>query len=99
MRSTRVLCSLVALVFLASSASLHAQFQKPTDQELKMTADPQYPDAAAVILNVEEKTDDTVHYTSTYKRIKILKDSAKEMATVSLGYLRGGMEIAGIQGR
>jgi hypothetical protein len=99
MRSTRVLCSLVALVLLVSSNYLNAQFQKPTDQELKMTADPQYPDVAAVILNVEEKTDDTVHYTSTYKRIKILKDSAKEMATVSLGYLRGGMEIAAIQGR
>ncbi len=99
MRSTRVLSSLVVLVLLASSASLHAQFQKPTDQELKMTADPQYPDVAAVILNLEEKTDDTVHYTSTYKRIKILKDSAKELATVPLGYFRGDEEIAAIQGR
>ena len=101
MRPTRVLPSFVVLVLLAScsGSALYAQFQKPTDQELKMTADPQYPDVAAVMLNVEEKTDDIVHYTSTYKRIKILKDSAKEMATVSLGYLRGGMEIAAIQGR
>ena len=90
---------LAALALIAPCASLHAQFQKPMDDELKMTADPQYPDAAAVILNYEEKTDDVVHYTSTYMRIKVLKDSAKELATVSLGYIRGGMEIAAIQGR
>jgi Domain of Unknown Function with PDB structure (DUF3857) len=90
---------LSALVLFASCASLQAQLQKPTDDELKMTADPQYPDAAAVILNYEEKADDVVHYTSKYARIKILKDSAKDLATVSLGYVYGGMEISAVDGR
>jgi hypothetical protein len=78
---------------------LEAQFQQPTPEELKMTADPQYPDAAAVVLNYEEKTEDVVHYTSVYKRIKILNESAKNLATVSLGYIRGGGEISSISGR
>jgi hypothetical protein len=90
---------LAVLIFLASCVSLHAQFQKPTDDELKMTADPRYPDAAAVILNYEEKTDDTTHFTSHYSRIKILRDSAKELATISLGYFRGGEEISAVSGR
>ncbi|MGA2251303.1 DUF3857 domain-containing protein [Terracidiphilus sp.] len=98
MRSTRVLSSLVALILLGSCC-LHAQFQKPTDDELKMTADPQYPDAAAIMLNYEEKTDDATHFTSHYARIKILRDSAKELATVSLGYIRGGEEVSAVSGR
>ena len=90
---------LSALALFASCASLQAQFQKPTDEELKMTADPQYPDAAAVILNYEEKADDVVHYTSKYARIKILKDSAKDLATVSLGYFHGYEDVASVEGR
>jgi len=80
-------------------ALMIGQFQKPTDEELKMTADPKYPDAAAVILNVEEKTDDTVHYQSTYMRVKILNESAKDLATVSVGYFRGNLTIEAISGR
>ena len=99
MRSNCAVRLLAVLVLLASCSYLHAQFQKPTDDELRMTADPQYPDAAAVILNYEEKTDDTAHFTSHYARIKILKDSAKDLATVSMGYFRGAQEIAAIQGR
>ena len=97
-RNCALFC-LSALVLLGSCACLHAQFQKPSDDELKMTADPQYPDAAAVILNYEEKADDIVHFTSVYARIKILRDSAKELATVSMGYVRGDREIAAVSGR
>ena len=48
------------LLFLAfaSPTLLRAQFQRPTPEELKMTADPKAPGAAAVFLNVEEVTDD-----------------------------------------
>jgi len=90
---------LFALPMVLSCSLLRAQFQQPTPEELKMTADPQYPDADAAILNYEQKVDDTVYYTSEYKRIKILRDSAKHLATVSMGYLRGDTEIAAIQGR
>jgi hypothetical protein len=76
-----------------------AQFQNSSPEELKMTADPANPGASAVILNLEEKTDDTVHYISKYARIKILTEAAKELATVRIGYARGGYTIADVSGR
>lgn len=86
-----------ALVFCSFEA--RAQFQPPTPEELKMTADPKYPDAAAVILNYEEKTDDVVGYTSRYMRVKILSEKAKDLATVHLGYFKGAYSIAEVSGR
>jgi hypothetical protein len=47
------------LLVLASPGLLCAQFQQPTDEEFKMTADPKAPGAAAVYLNIEEATNDT----------------------------------------
>ena len=48
--------TLVAICLLALSTTVlpslaHGQFQNPTPEELKMTSDPQYPDAAAEYLN------------------------------------------------
>lgn len=90
-----------ALMFIAFSVPTlgYAQFQAPTSEELKMTADPTYPDAAAVYLNRDIKTDDLLHFQSEYVRIKILKESAKELATVHLGYYKGYNTIAAIEGR
>jgi hypothetical protein len=78
-----------------------SQFQPPTPDELKMTADPKYPDAAAVFLNYEKKTDNQVGYESVYARIKILKESAKELATEHIPYRKepGSGVIAAISGR
>lgn len=83
-------------------ALLIGQFQQPTDEELKMTADPKYPGAAAVILNVEDKTDNSqigAHFQSLYMRVKILNESAKDLATVRLGYFKGYNTIAAVSGR
>ena len=93
--------SILAGVFAFPTLTV-AQFQQPTSEELKMTADPKYPDAAAVILNLDDKTDSSqrpVSYHSRYMRIKILKESAMDLATVSLGYLRGYDEVAAVSGR
>ena len=89
------------ILVLACVSSAYAQFQTPTADELKMTADAKYPDAAAVFLNYEKKNDNLVGYESVYARIKILKESAKELATVNLEYPKSeGFEgIAAIQGR
>jgi hypothetical protein len=89
---------LLALV-LACPALLSAQFQKPTGEELKMTADPKAPGTAAVYLNVEETTDDTVHFHSFYARIKVLQEKGKELATVEIPHLRGGEKVADIRAR
>jgi hypothetical protein len=77
----------------------YAQFQQPTGEELKMTSDPKAPGAAAVILNLEEVTDDPLHYHSYYERIKVLEEKGKELATVELPYWHGEFKITDIAGR
>lgn len=86
-------------VVAGSSLLLHAQFQEPTKEELQMTDDPKAPGAAAVYLNLEEITDDPLHYRSFYARIKVLQEKGKELATVELPYQRGDFKITDIHGR
>ena len=87
------------LLAMASPALLHAQFQQPTDEELKMTADPKAPGAAAVYLYREETTDDALHFRSYYERIKVLTEKGKELATVQIPYVQGLDSVTDIQGR
>jgi Domain of Unknown Function with PDB structure (DUF3857) len=95
--------NLVRFLLLALVCSCHAfgQFQPSTPDELKMTADPKYPDAGAVFLNYEKKTDNLVGYESVYARIKILKESAKDLATVHIPYFKseGFAGVAAVSGR
>ncbi|MGO9775533.1 MAG: transglutaminase, partial [Terracidiphilus sp.] len=90
---------LLLLLVFASPAFLHAQFQEPTPEELKMTADPKAPGAAAVYLNVEEIANDELHFQSVYLRIKVLQEKGKELATVELPYLRGDWKVTDIRAR
>ncbi|MGA9061659.1 MAG: DUF3857 domain-containing protein [Terracidiphilus sp.] len=89
------------VLFLAavSPLVLCAQFQEPTQEELKMTADAKAPGAAAVYLYREETTDDENHFHSYYERIKILADKGKELATIRIPYERGQFKVAKIEGR
>jgi len=88
------------LLFIAvSPAVLLAQFQQPTDEELKMTADPKAPGAAAVYLNVEEIANDPLHYETFYARIKVLTEKGKELATVEVPYLQSNFQITDIKAR
>ena len=91
----------LALLFLAIAAPtvVRAQFQPPTDEELKMTADPKAPGAAAVYLYREEKTDDHLHYHSYYERIKVLTEKGKELATVNIPYEHRTFKVTDIKGR
>jgi hypothetical protein len=91
----------LALLFLAIAAPVlvRAQFQPPTGEELKMTADPKAPGAAAVYLNVEEVTDDQKHNHSFYARIKVLEEKGKELATVEIPYQHTNFRILEIKGR
>ena len=90
-----------AVVFLAAviPALVSAQFKQPTDEELKMTSDPKAPGAAAEYLNIEEIANDPLHYQSYYVRIKVLTEKSKELATVTIPYLKGNMKVTDIQGR
>ncbi len=89
----------VLLLSTAFPLLLHGQFQEPTKEELQMTADPKAPGAAAVYLNLEEITDDALHYHSFYARIKVLQEKGKELATVELRYLRGDNKVTDIHAR
>jgi hypothetical protein len=81
------------------SRALLAQFQPPTPEELKMTADPKAPGADAVYLYREETTDDSLHFHSYYERIKVLTEKGKELATVTTPYERGPFKVTDIKGR
>jgi len=84
---------------VAGPAAVWAQFQQPTDEELKMTADPKAPGASAVYLYREETTDDNLHYHSYYERIKVLTEKGKELATIHVPYERGNFKVTDIKGR
>jgi hypothetical protein len=89
-----------ALILAAAlPAPLCAQFQEPTQEELKMTVDPKAPGAPAVYLYREERTDDLLHFHSLYARIKVLTEKGKELATVQIPYERGNYKVAAIEGR
>ena len=90
---------LFVFLAVASPALVLAQFQQPTAEELKMTADPKAPGAAAVYLNIEEISNDPLHYQSYYARIKILSEKGKELATVEIPYLRGNFKVTAIEAR
>jgi Domain of Unknown Function with PDB structure (DUF3857)/Transglutaminase-like superfamily len=99
MRLHSVLRSFLLVLTINLPALLHAQFQEPTKEELQMTADPKAPGAAAVYLNIQEVTDDPLHYHSFYARIKVLQEKGKELATVELPYQRGDFKVTDIRGR
>jgi hypothetical protein len=90
-----------ALLFFVSAFStpLIAQFQQPTADELKMTADPKAPNSDAVYLNIEEIANDPLHFQSFYARVKVLKEKGKELATVEVPYLRGNFKVSDIKAR
>jgi Domain of Unknown Function with PDB structure (DUF3857)/Transglutaminase-like superfamily len=96
----RACCFFVLAVFvLRTPALLKAQFQEPTKDELQMTTDPKAPGAAAVYLNIQEVTDDPLHYHSFYARVKVLQEKGKELATVDIPYERGNFKVTDIHGR
>jgi len=90
------------LLALASGwlpVDLCAQFQQPTEEELKMTSDSKAPGAAAVYLYREEIVDDARGFESTYERIKVLTDKGFDLATVRLPYTVGFDDKPEIQAR
>ncbi|WP_263354072.1 DUF3857 domain-containing protein [Acidicapsa acidisoli] len=88
-----------AAAVLAFPASSWGQFQPPTDEELKMTAEPKAPGAAAIYLYREETVDDNLHFHSFYARIKVLTEKGKELATVGVPYPKGAFKVEDVKAR
>ncbi|MGA2809469.1 MAG: DUF3857 and transglutaminase domain-containing protein, partial [Terracidiphilus sp.] len=99
MRTSALVRKMLLLLVSAFPVLLSAQFQEPTSEELKMTADPKAPGASAVYLYREETTDDTLHYHSIYERIKVLTEKGKELATIRIPYEHGADKVTDIKGR
>jgi len=99
MRNSVSLRKILLVLAVASPAILFAQLQQPTPDELKMTADPKAPGADAVILNLEEISNDPLHFHSHYVRIKVLTEKGKNLATVEIPYESRNYKIADIKGR
>jgi len=93
------LCVALLILTLTSPALLIAQFQEPTQEELKMTADPKAPGASAVYLYHEETADSGAHTSGFYNRIKVLTEKGKELATVRIPYEPGIDKLTDIEGR
>jgi Domain of Unknown Function with PDB structure (DUF3857)/Transglutaminase-like superfamily len=92
------------LVLCLASSSLTAfgfpDWQQPTPEELKMTSDPAAPNAPAVYLFREEKTDEALHIHAMYARIKILTEKGKEMfSDIEIPYEAKDSSITDIAGR
>src|ERR1035438_1845704 len=85
----RAICPIVArclpfLCLIAITSVARAQWTVPTEEELKMTSQPEVPGAAAVYLFREEITDDKMHNWSKYVRLKVLMERGKEYANVEI---------------
>jgi len=81
-----ILRSLSLMLLLVTTPLVRAaeQWTAPTDEELKMTEQPEVPGAAAVYLYKEEISDDSLHMWSNYIRLKVLTEKGKDYANVEL---------------
>ncbi|HEX6494170.1 MAG TPA: transglutaminase domain-containing protein [Acidobacteriaceae bacterium] len=94
---------LVSLLFLPLSltplTAFAADWQQPTPEELKMTAEPSAPNADAIYLYREDVTDNKNHMEAIYVRLKILRDEGKKYGDVELTGASRDFQITDIQGR
>jgi hypothetical protein len=93
----------VFLLFLFLSIlpfrAVAADWQQPTPDELKMTSEPAAPNADAVYLYREDRTDNKIHSEAVYVRLKILRDEGKKYADVEITGAGRGFHISDIRGR
>ena len=92
-----------ALLFLTLPLTSLAQgFPPVTDEELKMTSEPQAPGAPAVILFREVDRDDSrrgsVHE-DNYYRVKILTEEGRKYANVEIPFMKDADEVVHIKAR
>ena len=99
MRGSCLLCSAVLAATLAPAPPVRAQFQQPSAEELKMTADPKAPGASAVYLDREETDSQFTGLQTIYARIKVLADKGKELATVTIPFAPEYSRVDNVQGR
>ena len=91
-------CALLVLA-VTWQVMARAQFQAPTEEELKMTSDPKAPGAAAVYLYREQDSGNSLRAVIFYARLKILTENGMEQATVRIPYAPGSARVTKIEAR
>jgi hypothetical protein len=96
--SVRILLAIAATTAPCAFADSWIQ---PTPEELKMTAEPAVPGAAAIYLYRSETVDDKIHIHTLYVRLKVLTEKGVEQyGDVELSYDQGrSFSIRAIEGR
>jgi hypothetical protein len=88
------------LLLIVSLPALAQSWIQPTPEELKMTAEPLAPDAAAIYLLRDERADDKLHMHSLSVRMKVLTEEGKKYADVELLYDQSrSFSIRSVEGR
>ncbi len=100
MRVRRLGLLLLLPFFVAACSSAHGvTWQQPTAEELTMTADSFAPNADAIYLYVEEKTDASMKTRSVYVRLKVLREAGKRYGDVELGTFGEDFQFKDVHGR
>jgi len=89
----------ILFLIVVTPVFLRAQFQKPADEELKMTSDPMAPSAGAVYLDYVESEDNSMPRYTVYARIKVLTEKGKDLATADVPFVEEYYKIGAIQAR
>jgi hypothetical protein len=87
MRNRNLLLPALACALAVLPVPANAQFKNLVPAELQIQSDPQWPGADALGLDLEESSDDQTQLRAFYRRIKVLTEKGKELATVRMSYL------------
>src|ERR1700690_1759119 len=92
---------LAVLVLAAQEAKAGIGFQPVSQEELKMTGEPQAPGAAAIILFREVDRDDNgrTSHEDNYVRIKILTEEGRKHADVEIPFEKGRNDVGNVHAR
>jgi len=85
----------------APQANAAIGFQPISQDELKMTSEPQAPGAPAIILYRQVDRDDNMRtpHEDDYVRVKILTDEGRKYGNVEIAFLKGKQNIVGLRAR
>ena len=88
-------------LILAAQQARGIGFQPVSQEELKMTSEPQAPGAAAIILYRQVDRDDNIHtpHEDDYVRIKILTEEGRKHADVEIPFDKQWEDVAAIHAR
>lgn len=97
---------LLVIAFLLSGAALRPRpahagdgFQPVSQEELKMTSEPNAPGAPAILLYRQVDRDDPAHHELDYRRVKILTEEGRKHADIEIVFFKGEEDIHGIKAR